>query len=333
MPGDAKRGDSVTAARRKPPERVAPAAKQAVDAPRQSVFLVEPEKLTLIGYASGDDPRCVSEVDTKDGPEHCLYDETIHDEPDDELAESLGEFGQRQTLVVRKNGAAIEVVSGRTRTKSARVWNEANPNARISLACMFARGKDETELLELMIVENEHRKDKPPIVKAKQALRLKERGRSDAQIAKVFRTSLERVHTWLGNDSTGSAGLVDAAQEIQQGMEAGEVSIRDAQAVASMPHKDQAAALELARESGQRLADVVANTGGPQRQRQRGSSHNPSSRPPITEIRAELEDDTIADADVIGETPTEIRTHILKWVLGDVPHLNRRPDADKDDAR
>lgn len=276
-----------------PREPVAPAKKQAIDAPRQSVFLVAPENLVLIG------------LDTKDGPEHPLYDETVHDAPDEELAESLGEFGQRQTLVIRKNGDALEVVSGRTRTKAARLWNTANPGNPLALACTFVRGKSNAELLELMVVENTHRKDKPPIVLAKQALRLKEEGRSYEQIAKVFRKTLQTIHTWLGNDGTGAAGIVDAAPELQSEMAAGNASVRDAQAVAELSHADQAAAVQIAKETGQSVA-TVAQTLAPSRRR--GSSHEPSTKPGVQLMIAKIKDESIPD-----DLPWR---QVLSWAAG-----------------
>jgi ParB-like chromosome segregation protein Spo0J len=316
----------VTAARRKPPERVAPAAKQAVDAPRRSTFMIRPERLCLIGRGVKDDDPFTQPHDTKDGPEHELYDPRALDDPDEEFAEDLfgpdGQ-GQAQPIVVRKNGDQYEVGAGRGRTLAGRLWNHVHPDDPVEIECKLGRGKNATEWLELMIAENEHRREVPIISKAKMAQRLLDRGRPIERVARLYRVEVPTLKGWLES--------LDFSPAIQAAMESGDVSKYEADKVADLPHKDQTAVLDLAREENTTLGEAAERAGV--RTRQRGSSHNPSSRPPITEIRAELEDDTIADADIIGTTPLEIRTHILKWVLGDVPHLNRRPDADKDDAR
>jgi len=283
-----------------------PAAKQALDAPRKSVFMVDPGKLVLIG------------LDTEDGPEHPLYDETVTDEPDETMAESLGIHGQQQAIVCRKNGDALEVIAGRTRTKAARLWNDCHPDDPIVLECRIVRGKTDVELLELLVVENEHRRDKSPIVKARLALRLLERGRTVAQVAAVFRVGIETIKTWTGED-TMSAGLVDLAPEIQTAMEGG-LSIAQAQSVESLSHKDQAAALEIARETGERLSTVAEGLGVRMPPRRRiGSSHNPSTRPSLADVRAAIEDETID----LNTIPT---LRFAQWVVGDVPYLLAKDD-------
>lgn len=293
--------------KKQPPPR-SPAEKQAIDASRVSRFMVDPRKLVLIG------------LDTEDGPEHPLYDETVTDDPDEDMAESLGTEGQLQAIVCRKNGEALEVIAGRTRVKAARLWNDAHEDDPILLEVRIVRGKSDVELLELVAIENEHRKDKPPIVKARLAQRLLDRGRTVAQVARVFRCSAETIKVWTGADTLGG-GLVDLAPEIQTAMEDG-LSIAQAQSVESLSHKDQATALEIAKESGEKLSTVAANLGLPPSRRRNatGSSHNPSTRPNASQVREAVEDTTIDDNAIPWR-------RALKWILGDEPHLLAK-DAD-----
>lgn len=326
----------------KPPPRVAPAQKQAVDAPRQSVFLIEPEKLKLIG------------LDTEDGPEHCLYDETVKDPPDDDLALSLGEFGQRQTIVVRKNGERVEVVSGRTRTKAARLWNARHPDAPIKLACMFVKGASQRELLAMMIVENEHRRNKPEIVRAKQAARLYLMEPDRHYVARVFKVELAKVNEWLGVVETGQSGLVDTAEDVQKAMESRQISTQDGLAVVSLPTELQSEIVMVAKSENVAVPEVVrlvkdsAKRAGMDVQdltpgarvalmesvtteartdhrlqrpkqggsRRRGNSTEPSTRPNLAEIRAAIEDkDGVIPWDRISPRDA------LKWSIGDLASL------------
>lgn len=276
-----------------PPSRVAPAAKQAVDLPRQSMFSADPASLVIVGY------------DTDDGQDHPLWDPSCSDEPDETLAESLGAHGQLQPIVIRKNGERLEVVAGRGRTKAARLWNEANPDRPLSLRCTLTRGKSTVELAEAVIAENEHRKERPISVKARMAQRLIDLGRTEDQVATLYRVTLVTLRGWLES--------LDRAPEVIAMQDAGVVSNADAERIAHLTHRDQAAVAELAKETGTTLSEAATNAGvsvgANRKQRARGSSHTPSSRPGLTEIRAAIESKEPDDAITWRE--------FALWVIGD----------------
>lgn len=289
-----------------PPPRVAPAAKQAIDAPRRTTFMLKPDVLALVGRGSLES-KYTGPNDTKDGPEHPLYDPRALEEPSDETSESLGTHGQIQPIVVRKNGERYEVVAGRGRTLGARLWNLVHPEDPIELECKLCRGKDATELLELVIAENEHRREVPIVSKAKMAQRLLDRGRDAAYVANLFRVTTVTLQGWLPS--------LDMSESLQDAQEKGELSKYEADKAAHLSHAEQDAALALARETGESLGAVVAATGSAPARR-RGNSTEPSTRPTLAEIRAAIEDkDNVIPWDSV--TPR----NALKWCIGDLASL------------
>lgn len=277
---------------------------------------LDPAHLTIVG------------VDTPDGPEHPLWQPGLTDEADEELAESLGEHGQLQAIVVRKNGPMVEVVAGRERVKACRLWNDANAEKKILLHWKLApRGIPDADLVGIVIAENEHRRDKPVIWKARMAERLISRGRSTTDVARLFRVSAPTVREWLET--------LDAAPAVLQAVESGEITAADARAVADVPHVDQEAALELVREqtaaakpAGSKTAQPVkkaASRGAPapKKRGKRGPKERPSlastagvrkKRPSPVEIKAAVEENTIADDAVTWR-------EFGLWVLGERPFL------------
>lgn len=294
----------MTATKKAPP-RVAPASKQAIDAPRRSTFMLDPFAISLVGRG-GMESKYTGPNDTSDGEEHPLFDPRALEEPDDELAESLGQHGQIQPIVVRKNGERFESAAGRRRVLAARLWNLVHPEDKIELECKLSRGKSETELLELVIAENEHRREVPIVSKARMAQRLLDRGRSEDYVATLYRVSTATLRTWLPT--------LDMAPQIQDAMESGELSKYEADKVADLSHKDQAAALELSRETGSKLSDVAGPAKPPTTTRRRGSSAEPSTRPSIAEIRHAIESKAYAGLEITWR-------EALSWVLGDRSHL------------
>jgi ParB family chromosome partitioning protein len=279
----------------------------------------------------GIDPRHVTivGVDTDDGTEHPLWQPGLTGDPDEELAESLGENGQLQAIVVRKNGPRVECVAGRERVKAARLWNDANPGAPLLLFWKLApRGADDATLVQIVIAENEHRRDKPVVWKARMAERMLSRGRSTTDVARLFRVSAPTVREWLET--------LDVAPAVLSAVEAGEVSPADARAVRDIPHVDQEAALALVREqtreqmpAGSRPARKVAASRGPapKKRAKRGPRDRPSlastagvrkKRPTPQEIKAAAEDPEIPNVDW--------RVALL-WSIGERPFLVQKEDA------
>jgi ParB-like chromosome segregation protein Spo0J len=300
----------VTRKQAQPRENIAPAKKQAIDAPRKTTFMLRPERITIIGRGSLADSKYTSPLDTTDGPEHPLFDPRALDEPDAELAEGMfgptGQ-GQIQPITVTKEGERYLLAAGRGRTLAGRLWNVVHSDEEpVELECKLSRGKSATELLELVIAENEHRREVPVVLKAKMAQRLLDRGRSFEHVASLYRVSVQTLQTWLP--------ALDMSQALQDAQASGERSKYEADKVAHLSHADQDAALELARETGARLGDVVEPP-LPTTTRRRGSSHEPSTKPGAAKMIEVLKDAKLPD-----DLPWR---GVLAWAAG----IGAFPDA------
>lgn len=258
-----------------------------------------PEAYTIVG------------LDTDDGEEHPLWDPSCNDEPDEVLAESLGTRGQLQAIVIRKNGDRLEVVAGRSRVKAARLWNTANPDRKIELRNTVRRGDSPVELVELVIAENEHRKPKPIVVRARMAQKLLNLGRTMEQVAKLYHVHVTTLYAWLET--------LDTAPEIQAAMEHDGLSKAEVDEIANLTHKDQAAVLELAKEGGTTLAEAAEAAGvklPPKRRRPMPRSETKTRIPGRDDMRAAIEED-IADDEITWRDA-------LRWVLGERDYLIKR---------
>lgn len=89
-------------------------AKQALEGKRLNAFAMDASDLTIIG------------LDTKDGPEHPLYDERIFLPIDEAMVRNIRAFGVIEAINVRKNGPNVEVVDGRQRVRHARIASQRN---------------------------------------------------------------------------------------------------------------------------------------------------------------------------------------------------------------
>jgi ParB family chromosome partitioning protein len=127
-------------------------AKQALDAKRSDMFMIEPERLTLV-YDKA----------------HPLYDPRVENPPDESMIANIGVYGVQEPVLVRKNGDAIEVVAGRGRTKAALEANKrlkAEGKTPLLIPAIVKRGSDE-DLFGILISENEIRREDSMIGKAK----------------------------------------------------------------------------------------------------------------------------------------------------------------------
>lgn len=78
------------------------AKKTAIDAPRENMFRVEPEKMVLVTDEN-----------------HPLYDPRVHLPLRENLVLNIMAHGVKEPILIRKNGDTFEVVDGRQRVKHA----------------------------------------------------------------------------------------------------------------------------------------------------------------------------------------------------------------------
>lgn len=140
-------------------------------------------------------------VDTKDGPEHELWDERIKLPLDESMVVNIMAIGVKETCLLRHNKAAerYEVVDGRRRIMHAREANKRLKKAGEELVyvpCMLEAG-DEAHMAGVAISLNEIRKDDNTLVKAEKCMRLLQRNGNDYKAAAIrFGVSVAAIKNW-----------------------------------------------------------------------------------------------------------------------------------------
>lgn len=163
-------------------------AKTAFDAPRFSGFVFNPDELVIVGH------------DTKDGPEHPLYDERINLPIDESMVLSIMAIGVREPVVVTRDakGAAV-LVDGRRRVLHAREANKRlkkQGEPEVKIRAVPESGSEEY-LSHISVALNEIRVQDELLVKAAKAARMLARGHNEQDVAIAFGVSTASVKAWL----------------------------------------------------------------------------------------------------------------------------------------
>lgn len=219
-----------------------------LDGPRGSLFNMDPNELTIIG------------LDTKDGPEHVLWDERIKLPLDEAMVLNIMAHGVREPVIVsvtREGDKKIAaVVDGRRRVMHAREANrrlakEGDKIVRVPV--IGERDMSERDMSFLSASLNEIRLDDPGMVKVAKASRMKARGYTISEIAVSFGVDPQTVSMWLGVN-----GLSDATK---RAITKGDITMTAASKLAGLaPDKQKEALEELMAEAanGQKPTAVAA---------------------------------------------------------------------------
>jgi ParB family chromosome partitioning protein len=168
------------------------------------MFHVDPNTLTIIG------------LDTKDGPEHLLWDERTKLPIDEAMVVNIMAVGVRVPISVSVHGSGESksalVVDGRQRVRHAREANKrlaqlGEPLIRVPVVA--EKGMNERLQDILAISLNAIRQDDPVMVKSAKASRMKDRGHSADEIALAFGVTAQTVMLWLAIN--GLTGVVKKA--------------------------------------------------------------------------------------------------------------------------
>jgi ParB family chromosome partitioning protein len=200
--------------------------KQAINAPRQNLFLVYPEDLLLIGR------------DTKDTPAHPRYDVRVHNEFEENVVQGMMDYGCQEAIKVVKNGDVLEVVDGRQRTINAREANrrlEEQGAPKIRVKVIIVRGED-LRLAALTVLLNEHRVDDSAFGRGQKAQKLLDMGHPIESVAMFFKVSVTTI-----NNYTSLLGLLP---EIQTMIVEGKVAASKGYKLAQKSRDEQQAFLE-----------------------------------------------------------------------------------------
>ena len=264
-------------------------AKTAVDAPRLNAFSVDPSKVVVIG------------LDTEDGPEHPLYDERANAPLDEGMIVRMVKKGfTHGAIELRKDGDKLEVLVGRQRVKNAREANRRREEEGLPKFAVraFVKGVDGADALELLIAENEQRRDDALILKAEKCKRLLELGRSEEQAAEAFGVDEQTIVRWMS--------FFDLAPEVQQAVRNGKAAFSAALHLAELPREEQVDLLEGLPEgeetSGREIKTAV----------KRRKDSEAIERPGVRKIKRVLA--------AHGEDPflAEDFAKALRWVLGEI---------------
>jgi len=222
-------------------------------------------RLSIFKYDPTDPELVIIGLDTKDGPEHELYDERINLPLDDSMLANISALGVKEPIIVRKTpgkGAkTYEVVDGRRRLMHARqahktLLKQGEPGLRIPV--MVEAGSDE-HVATVAISMNEIRLDDDVLTKAAKAERLMSRlGGDKKAVANAFGVTTVTIDNW--------AKLMELAAPVKKAVASGQLSAHAASKLHGMDAKDQVAELEKIKSavqaSGKRATARQVESGG-----------------------------------------------------------------------
>lgn len=280
--------------------------KSAIEgAKRGNYFWVEPDRLIIIG------------IDTKDGPEHPLYDVTErHLNLDPALVANIKHYGIINPVKFRKEtddrgNERLVVIAGRRRVLHARqAVKEQRKAGEMELAVPCIPEKDgDGVLMGIMASENEHRRDDDILTKAKKAAKMMRTGGLDEdEVAVAFGVAKNTIKNWLR--------LLEADPKLHKAIDSGKVSESAAAKLAALPRTEQAPALEEA------IEEAAKNGGGKvTQQAARAKANAKSGRTENVGINSrkvlkKLRDEYTGEGDGDEEYAAGVRD-ALNLVLGD----------------
>lgn len=198
-------------------------------AKRGNLYQLDPNEPYIIG------------LDTKDGPEHELWDERIKLPLEESMIVNIMAIGVKETCLVRHNKAQgrYEVVDGRRRIMHAREANKRLKKAGEELVyvpCMLEAG-DEAHMAGVAISLNEIRKDDSTLVKAEKCMRLLQRNGNDHKAAAIrFGVSVAAIKNW--------AKVAELTPKVKKAVASGEISASAAAELHGLEKEEQIAKLD-----------------------------------------------------------------------------------------
>jgi ParB family chromosome partitioning protein len=263
-------------------------------------LLLDPEKITIIG------------LDTKDGPEHPLYDERINLPLDEGMIKQIMRRGIKTPVVVTKDpeSGAVLLKAGRQRVRNAR---EANKRLRkageepIWVPATTERGfSDEASLMETMMIENSFRQDDTPVVRAKKIQRYLERGRSEEQAAELLGLSVATIKNLLG--------LLEAPAAVRNAVDNGKITATEGYQLAKLQPEEAKTKLAVLTANGAALTKKGRRKRGEGKKSKKILSRDGKVARSKQELKEMLKivetHDSMKEAHRMGALP------FLKWALG-----------------
>ncbi|MFQ1084918.1 ParB/RepB/Spo0J family partition protein [Bordetella trematum] len=209
-------------------------AKNSIDAygasGKTNVLFFDPDALTLV-----------------EDPQSPLYDERVHLPVDEPLARNIDYQGVLEPVAVSKNPetGAVEVVYGRQRVKSTRLaneWRTARGEPPRMVPGIVYQGKRQNAP-DAIASENEARTADTPLGRAEKMRRHMALGRGEDQLAVIYNCSVATVRNTLA--------LLDCSAPVQKAVEAGQITVSHATALAKLAPDEQRAKVAELIDAGQ----------------------------------------------------------------------------------
>ena len=141
-----------------------------------------------------------------------------------ELTDSIKQNGILQPLLVRKKGAAYEIVAGERRYQAARA-------AGLKEVPVVIRDISDDDVFKLALIENLQRSDLTPLEEARGYRQLiKEKGLTQEELAKALSKSRSAI--------TNTMRLLDLPKEVQSYVEDGSLTAGHARAILAVPSEE-----------------------------------------------------------------------------------------------
>lgn len=207
---------------------------QAFKAPRLNGFMLDPNEIVIVG---GDGPSDVGKMD-EDGELHYLVDERTEMPLSPEFVKNIKALGVKKNVIITKIGNDAYVVDGRQRVRAARAANkelaeEGEPLHRVPVT--MQKGEEALHML-VGISTNEFNHDDPPLVKARKAQRLRDRGLTEGEIAMSFGVTTKALGNW--------EKWLTLSAPVKKAIEKGKVSPSMAAQLHDLPAAEQKVQLE-----------------------------------------------------------------------------------------
>lgn len=263
-------------------------------ASRLNAYSMEPEALTIVG------------LDSRDGPDHPLWDERIELPVDEGLVRNIRAYGVLKAVLVRKNGPLVEVVDGRQRVRAAREANKRLVDEGyepIKVPCFVRRDKDH-RAMGVMISTNENRIDDSPIVRAQKAQRSLDMGNSEEEVCIQFGITKQGLKNLLT--------VLDLDEKVQNLIEKKKLTYSAAITLTDLTREEQ---VEKAKE----MAEAGVSVAEAKRQARVRKQSKPGAKKPKTRGKS-VGINTLRkiadDEEFMGGLNDEARS-MLCWILGD----------------
>lgn len=164
------------------------ATKQAIEAPRKSLFMMDPHEIVIIG------------LDTDDGPGHPRYDVRCHENFVENIVLGMIEYGVKEPIQVVKVDEHLEAVNGRQRLINLREANRRiveHGGTPQRIPVMPPEHGSDAKMAALMGITNTHRVEMTPLSLATMAQNAYDRGFVDEEVARNLNVSIPTIKNYI----------------------------------------------------------------------------------------------------------------------------------------